>query len=296
MTRAACERWVTLSDRVALGEPLAGDERAFQRAHEIECPDCCAEARVWAALGRAREDATVLDEAPVWVPRKPSFASKLRRARTFTVLAMLMLAALAAAMPAGLRRLERTARVVKGVRATPSVLDLAPRPVALDAPNATAGGTAKPEASDAPEGARTAALEPRTRRAPAGSGGDVNPPSAEELLARARSLRASGRSLEASQAYRHLISTWPRSPEARVGLISLGELELSELSEPAAALRDFTAYLKARGSLDPEARYGRIRALGRLGRHAEEMSEARDFAREYPSSLQASDLRTRLGL
>ena len=124
----------------------------------------------------------------------------------------------------------------------------------------------------------------------------MNALSAEELLASARSLRASGRALEASHAYRHLISTWPHSPEARVGLISLGELELSELAAPAAALREFSAYLKARGSLDPEARYGRIRALGRLGRQAEELSEARDFVRDYPNSPQASDLRARLSL
>jgi tetratricopeptide (TPR) repeat protein len=296
MTRDACERWVTLSDRTAMGELLAGDERAFQRAHELECPDCCAEARVWVALGRAREDTTVLDEAAVWAPRKPSFASKLRRARTPAVLAMLMLAALAAAVPAGFRRLERTAQVANVVAATPTALELASGHVELDARSVTASSAAQPDASDEPDAARTAALEPTTRRVAAGTSGDVNALSAEELLVRARSLRASGRALEASQAYRHLISTWPRSPEARVGLISLGELELSELSEPAAALRDFTAYLKARGSLDPEARYGRIRALGRLGRQAEELSEARDFVRDYPSSLQASDLRTRLSL
>ena len=65
MTRAACERWVALSDRGAMGEPLTDDERAFQRAHERECADCSAEARVWVALGRAREEPTVLDEAAV---------------------------------------------------------------------------------------------------------------------------------------------------------------------------------------------------------------------------------------
>jgi tetratricopeptide (TPR) repeat protein len=291
MTRAACERWITLSDRVATGEPLADDERAFQRDHELQCPDCGAEARVWVALGRAREDTTVLDEATVWAPREPSFASKLRRARTPAVLAILMLTALAAAVPAGLRRLGRTASVANVVPATPAALSLASRHVELAAQGVTAGSAPSAEqplrVSDGPS---------VSAAAPHAANGDLNALSAEELLARARSLRASGRGLDASQAYRRLISTWPRSPEARVGLISLGELELSELSEPAAALADFSAYLKVRGSLDPEARYGRIRALGRLGRHAEELSEARDFVRDYPSSLQASDLRTRLSL
>jgi tetratricopeptide (TPR) repeat protein len=300
MTRAACERWITLSDRVATGEPLADDERAFQREHELECPDCGAEARVWVALGRAREDTTVLDEATVWAPRQPSFASQLRRARTPAVLAVLalaMLSALAAAAPASLRRFGRTAPpVAKVVPATPAALSSASGHAALVGDGPSVSASAPPDAPDAPDAPRAAALEPTTRGVAVGDNADVNALSAEELLARARSLRASGRALEASQAYRRLISTWPRSPEARVGLISLGELELSELSEPAAALRDFTAYLKTRGNLDPEARYGRIRALGRVGRHAEELSEARDFVRDYPSSLQASDLRTRLSL
>jgi hypothetical protein len=290
MTRSACERWVTLSDRAATGESLTGDERAFQRTHALDCPDCYAEARVWDALGRAREDTTVLDEAAVWAQRRPSFASKLRRARTPVVIAILLVAALAAAVPAGLRRLERTTPVAAVAAAAPTALGSVSGYAELAAPSATASSATQPEEP------RTAAREPTTHRFVSSTGSDVNALSAEELLTRARSLRASGHALEASQAYRHLISAWPRSPEARVGLISLGELELSELSEPAAALRDFSAYSKASGSLDPEARYGRIRALGRLGRHAQELSEARDFVRDYPSSPQASDLRARLSL
>jgi tetratricopeptide (TPR) repeat protein len=293
MTRTACERWVTLSDRVATGESLADDERAFQRAHELECSDCGAEARVWLALGRAREDATVLDEAAVWAPRKPSFAAKLRRTRTLAALAVLGFATLAAAVPAGLRRLERTARVASAASAPPAALCATSGHVTLEAPSAAPSSAPAPTTSSA---AKPAGLEVTTRRAAAEPSGEANALSAEELLARARSLRATGRAADAAQAYRHLIASWPRSAEARVGLISLGELELSELSEPAAALRDFSTYLNGRGSLEPEARYGRIRALGRLGRRAEELSEAREFVRNYPSSPQASDLRARLSL
>jgi len=293
MTRTACERWVTLSDRAATGETLTHDERAFQRAHERECPDCAAEARIWVALGQAREDPTVLDEAAAWAPRTPSFASKLRRGRTLAVIAVLTAATLAAAVPAGLRRLERPARVASVASAPPTTLRSASARVEFDAASATPRSAAQ---SVAPEAAKPAALEATTRRVAADTSGEMNVLSAEELLTRARSLRAAGRAVEAAQAYRHLIMTWPRSSEARVGLISLGELELSELSEPAAALHDFSAYLKVRGSLDPEARYGRIRALARLGRQAEELSEARAFVRDYPSSPQASDLRTRLSL
>jgi len=276
-----------------MGEPLTDDERAFQRAHERECADCSAEARVWVALGRAREEPTVLDEAAVWAPRKPNFTSKLRRARTPAVLAALLIATLAAAVPAGLRRLQRSAQMPAIASAMPTVLRSASGHVESDAPSATPSSAAPPVA---PGAAKTAALEPTARRVPADASGDMTVLSAAELLTRARSLRAAGRALEASQAYRRLIATWPRSSEARVGLISLGELELSELSEPGAALRDFSAYLKIRGSLEPEARYGKIRALGRLGRQVEELSEARAFVRDYPSSPQAGDLRTRLSL
>jgi hypothetical protein len=518
MTGSACQRWIALSDRLALNEPLSLDEQAFQREHEMQCADCRAEARVWDALGRARSDAGALSEAGAWfsgrgaAPRqKAAISSKLWRARSAIALGALTLAAIAAATPLGLRLLKRTPPAPSP---TPVALVLASGNVELDARSVTAGsalaveqtlrvgdgraclrlepgivtcvaassamrvtstsaqdralslisGTAlaklerqppgstfridtsrgsaiakgtifsvqiatgdrvfvrvqegtvvfrKPDGgevrlvapvqasigsqvemtpltasaqddalllltrlspplaksrldvSSTPAGATVtldgvelgfspvsalvgggqrlslthpgyspvservwlggeervarsydlvptpeptqrverepaldasarAALGP-TARAPSPSG-DPGGPSAEELLSRARSLRASGRSLDAASAYRRVIASWPRSPEARVGLISLGELELSELSEPAAALREFTAYLRIHGTLAPEARYGRIRALGRLGRHSEELTEARDFVRDYPSSVQASDLRARLGL
>ena len=90
-------------------------------------------------------------------------------------------------------------------------------------------------------------------------------PSASELLSRARALRSAGRSADAAGAYRRLLSVYPRSDEARASLVSLGELLLSELGDPGGALRSFDSYLKTGGALTPEARYGRIRALGKLG-------------------------------
>jgi hypothetical protein len=119
-------------------------------------------------------------------------------------------------------------------------------------------------------------------------------PRASELLARARSLRAAGRSTEAVSAYRRLLSAYPRSDEARASLVSLGELLLSELADPASALRSFDSYLKAPGALTPEARYGRIRALGRLGRHAAEQAAIEQFVHDYPRSVQATSLKAKL--
>jgi tetratricopeptide (TPR) repeat protein len=119
-------------------------------------------------------------------------------------------------------------------------------------------------------------------------------PSASDLLSRARALRAAGRSADAAGAYRRLLSAYPRSDEARASLVSLGDLLLSELADPAGALRSFDSYLRTAGALTPEARYGRIRALGKLGRLAAERAAIEQFLLDYPRSVQATSLKAKL--
>jgi hypothetical protein len=119
-------------------------------------------------------------------------------------------------------------------------------------------------------------------------------PSPVDLLARARTLRSAGRYREAAAAYQNLVRIYPRSGEARAGLVSLGELQLSQLGNPKAALRSFESYLRGGGSLTQEARYGRIRALSRLGRAATARQSIEAFLRDYPGSVQAKSLRDRL--
>jgi len=116
------------------------------------------------------------------------------------------------------------------------------------------------------------------------------PPTPAALLAQARSLRGAGRYADAAAAYQRLIGAHPRSAEARASLVSLGELQLSQLAEPAAALRSFDAYLAAGGALAQEARYGRIRALRRLGRADAAREATAAFLRDYPGSAQARTL------
>ena len=116
-------------------------------------------------------------------------------------------------------------------------------------------------------------------------------PSASELLRRARSLRVAGRYREAAAAYQELVTTYPGSGVSRVALVSLGELQLSPLGQPEAALKSFERYLAGGGSLTQEARYGRIRALTAVGR-VQAAREATDrFLRDYPGSAQAESLR-----
>lgn len=152
-----------------------------------------------------------------------------------------------------------------------------------------------------PLGVADAAAETVAESDRVGAANDVSAParstpplSANELLARARELRAKGRYAEAAATYRKLLALHPRSDQARAAVVSLGELQLSQLGKPEAALSSFDTYLKSGGALAQEARYGRIRALRKLGRLGDERSAIEAFLRDYPRSVQAAALRSRL--
>lgn len=113
------------------------------------------------------------------------------------------------------------------------------------------------------------------------------------LLAHAQALRAEGRLRECANVYRQLTTAFAASDEARVALVSLGELELSVLRQPAQALRSFETYLQQAGPLTREARFGRIRALHLLSRKAEENTAVARFLHDYPNSAQSEGLRRR---
>ena len=121
----------------------------------------------------------------------------------------------------------------------------------------------------------------------------VKPPSAGELLESARKLRAQGNTSGAAEAYRRLMAVHPKSAEAHAALLSLAELQLGPLGDPSGALRSYDAYLRSGGGLAQEARYGRIQALRRLGRAAEEQAAVDEFVKAYPNSVQARALKAR---
>jgi len=116
-------------------------------------------------------------------------------------------------------------------------------------------------------------------------------PSSSHLLATAQVLRARGAYDACAQVYRRLMSEFPGSEESKVSMISLGELELGKRNHPVAALEAFSAYLRVGGTLEREARYGRIRALRALGRGGEADAESATFLRDYPASIQSATLR-----
>lgn len=118
-------------------------------------------------------------------------------------------------------------------------------------------------------------------------------PSAAELLDEARRLRSQEKLVEAIRIYRQLMKRYADSDEARVSRVALGDLTLA--SKPAEALAQYDAYLKNRGgSLELEARFGRLRALKALGRESEAQAAARAFIRDYPKSMQARTLSAEL--
>ena len=74
----------------------------------------------------------------------------------------------------------------------------------------------------------------------------------------------------------------------------MGRLQLRR-GNAKAALAHFDAYLAASaGGLVEEARYGRIRALRRLGRTAQERGSIDAFLAEHPGSVYAPRLRKRV--
>jgi ferric-dicitrate binding protein FerR (iron transport regulator) len=115
--------------------------------------------------------------------------------------------------------------------------------------------------------------------------------SPDQLLAKAQLLRAHGQYKACAQLYRRLRSEFPGSEEARVSMVSLGELELVETKNPAAALEAFDAYLRLGGPLEREARFGKIRALRALDRREAADAETARFLRDYPASIHAATLR-----
>lgn len=119
----------------------------------------------------------------------------------------------------------------------------------------------------------------------------VRASSAAALLEQARALRSGRKYKQASSVYQRLLREYPGSAEARVALVLLGELQLSQLGDAVGALRSFDAYLRGGGGLSQEARYGRIRALRQLGKVDEARAASDAFLRAYPTSVQASTLR-----
>lgn len=120
------------------------------------------------------------------------------------------------------------------------------------------------------------------------------PTTVATLLQQIRTRRAAGDWRGAVTGYRTLRRLHPRAPESSTCLVLMGQIQLRHLAQTRAALRSFERYLRVGGSLAPEATWGRIQALGKLGRRAAELQACRAFLKRYARSLYAPQVRKRL--
>jgi tetratricopeptide (TPR) repeat protein len=295
-----CLSYASLTDAAAAGEPLTAEERLFLRTHPTGCRACGAEASLWENLEQALEDPARLTSTPRRLEQPAAsrgrrFQSWLGRrgpsSRRHTLIAAGALLATAAAAAAIAGQSDRPApRQEPSLAAVPQRVRpaagsaraaIAPSPSPIAQPESPPFRNAGPAAGDSPTRDRSDGKVPR----PAPS------TSAAALLAQARGLRADGRYQEASLVYQRLVRELPRSTEAHIALVSLGELQLSQLGNAAGAVRSFDAYLRIGGSLSQEASYGRIRALRQLGRASDARAASEAFIAAYPNSVQAAALR-----
>ncbi len=190
-----------------------------------------------------------------------------------------------------------TARVVEG-KVVVREKDTSPgRP--LRAGESLRLGELKPSALTVEERDRDLELLPAELRAPLREpapppSASASAPNPEGLLQQALALRARGQFRRAAEVYRQIHEATPGSAAGGTALVSLGELSLSSLKDPRAALAAFDSYLATGGALSQEAAFGRIRALRALGRSAEERTAIERFVARYPKVPQSRVLRERL--
>jgi tetratricopeptide (TPR) repeat protein len=122
----------------------------------------------------------------------------------------------------------------------------------------------------------------------------TQPRTASAMLEHAQELFAGGKIEQALEVYLKLLQEHPRSAEAKVARVSVGRIELRR-GNSRKALRHFDDYLAASaGTLQEEARYGRIRALRQLERTEQERRSIEAFLADHPKSIYAPRLQRRL--
>lgn len=120
--------------------------------------------------------------------------------------------------------------------------------------------------------------------------------SAEQMLADAHEHRRASQWRAAARAYRRLIKAHPRSASAHNALVSLGDLLLDRLGDPAGAARSYSRYLRnGGGTLAREARYGLVRAKRASSDRRGERKAIEAYLRHHPQTSRANALRERLG-
>lgn len=269
-----CARYAQLTDQRAVGERLSPDDHLWAAMHGSSCALCQAESAFYEALPGMLRNHPIARSHSRPPARRALLSARGKRNRWpawVLLAAALTLGSFAAA--------KLVVRAGSRASAVPTVTDRG-----LSVPPATHEEAAPPALSAA---ARADDKPPKPTRG-------TPETSVEDLLRKARAERGAGHPAEAASLYRQLLRDFPRAPEARAARVSLGDLAFSQLADPAGALAAYDSYLQGGpGPLTLEARFGRIRALGTLGRKRDEEREIARFVQDYPGSSQAAMLTAR---
>ncbi|MEM9455969.1 MAG: FecR domain-containing protein [Myxococcota bacterium] len=177
-------------------------------------------------------------------------------------------------------RVSETIQVVPGTRLERRI-DLG----TPEAPSPAAQDPASPELSEPPEPPSSGSSRAR----------GTSVASAEQMLADAHEHRRASQWRAAARDYRRLIKAHPRSASAHNALVSLGDLLLDRLHDPAAAARSYARYLRnGGGTLAREARYGQVRAKRAVSDRRGERKAIEAYLRHHPKTSRATALRERL--
>jgi hypothetical protein len=155
------------------------------------------------------------------------------------------------------------------------------------------GKKSSPRKARAELSAKLAPESPVAIEEPAAPQNDGRPTPAELLRGARRQVR-DGQLRAAVSTYEALRQTYPDSEEAHTVLVSLAQLELSAMHNPARSLQHLDAYLARGGTLSEEARLTRIHALRALHRPEDEAAAISEFLVKHPRSFEDSTLRARL--
>jgi len=290
-----------LNGKVRVGESDAQSKlvTAHQRARVMRSGAAGARQPEVAAISRS-------DESPEWAMLGPAKLWNATVAATLEISGApagayvtldgqsIGIAPLSTLVPVGTRRVEvRVGNEVMWSRQVALVAGERQK-VSLDGVAISAKPVAPVEAP-ALEEQPTAATTARAAR-PKATVAKRTSPSSAELLRKAHKLLRDGQRDAAAGTYAELMRAYPASAEARSSLLSLAELELEHLGDAAAALQLADRYLAggAGGTLAPEARETRVRALRSLGRRGEERAAIEEYLKAYPESLRAPSLEKRL--
>lgn len=121
-------------------------------------------------------------------------------------------------------------------------------------------------------------------------------PSIRDLIERTREYKRIGDWRSASVAYEDLIAAYPKSNEAAVSRLALGNLYLRNLNAPSRALEFFDEYLKMRGmdSLSNEALWGKAESYRALGQKSNEKAVLEQLIDRFPDGMNAMASKKRL--